>query len=103
MLALGVITYLLAAALPRIDEKETVKINFLERMARSEIPEKIDLVLNKYLEKFLRRAKIWTLKIDNSINSFLGRVKAKEEKDAKSLDHLTKGTQNSENNNIEVK
>ena len=92
------LTYLLAAALPRIDEKETVKINFLERMARSEIPEKIDLALNKYLEKLLRRAKVLTLKIDNGINSFLGRVKTKEEKEERDLAHLTKTPEKSENN-----
>ena len=96
MLALGVITYLLAAALPRVEEKEVVKINFLERLARSEIPEKIDLALNKYLEKLLRRAKVLTLKMDNGINSFLGRVKIKEEKEEKDLAHLIKTPENSE-------
>ncbi len=99
MIGLGAITYMMAAALPRIEEKdETVKIKLLERLARSEIPEKIDIELNKFLEKFLRKFKVLMLRLDNNINLLLNRIKIKEEKDAKSLEHLTKEVQNSENN-----
>lgn len=98
MIGLGMTTYLLAAALPRIEEKnETVKIKLLERLARSEIPEKIDIELNKFLEKFLRKSKVLMLRLDNNINTLLNRIKTKEEKEEKSLEHLTKKAQNSEN------
>jgi hypothetical protein len=103
MISLAVIVYMMAAALPRIEEKEEiVKIKLLERLARSEIPEKIDIKLNKFLEKFLRKAKVLMLRLDNNINILLNRIKTKEEKESKSLEHLTKDTQNSENN-IEAK
>ena len=78
MLSLGTILYLLIRALPRIDESETtpVKASILERWLTSEIPEKIDVILNNFLGKFFRKSKIFLLKIDNYITRRLEKMKS---------------------------
>jgi len=84
MLALGTVLYLMVRALPRVTEDPRAKESFLDRWARSEIPEKIDAAFNGFLVKFLRRAKIFALKFDNAVSAGLRRATAEEkEKDKK--------------------
>ena len=87
-LSLAVILYLMARALPRVDDvSETHHAPGSFDRLLSNLPlKKIDEWLDLFFEKFLRRIKIIVMKIDNSINQSLGRFKksngngAKEDK-----------------------
>lgn len=84
MFALGAMLYLMVRALPRVTPDPQAKENFLDRWARSEIPEKIDAAFNGFLVKFLRRVKIFALKFDNAVSAGLRKAAAEEkEKDKK--------------------
>lgn len=80
MFSAAVVIYLIASILPRIEEggESSVKIKFLDRLAHSEIPGKIDEFLNKFIEKILRKLKIVILKFDNYINIVLDKLKISE-------------------------
>jgi hypothetical protein len=78
MLALGAVLYLMVRALPRVAEDSQAKENFLDRWARSEIPEKIDAAINGFLVKFLRRVKVFALKFDNAVSARLRKAAAGE-------------------------
>lgn len=82
MLSLGTVLYLMVRALPRVAEEPGTKENFLDRWAKSEIPEKIDAAFNGFLVKFLRRVKVIALKFDNAVSAGL-RKAATEEKGKK--------------------
>lgn len=77
MLAVGAVFYLMVRALPRIEEEPypAEKKNFLDRLAHSDIPEKIDVAFGIFLLKLLRKAKILILKIDNGISKALRGIK----------------------------
>jgi hypothetical protein len=77
MFSVGIIIYLIASVLPRIEEEEesVIRIKFLDRLAHSEIPGKIDEFLNKFIEKILRKLKIIILKLDNYINMVLDKIR----------------------------
>ena len=76
MLSLGTILYLLARALPRVNDQE-----IKEKSASSQphwfntYLEKADEWLKAYLEKFLRRIRVWILKLDNFVAHRLNRFK----------------------------
>ena len=74
MISLGTILYLVARTLPRIDGEPSGKENILDRLANSEIPEKVDAVLNSFLGKFLRRLKILLMKVDNFVSERLKKI-----------------------------
>lgn len=76
MLALGVILYLFVRALPRVEKEEAVKQGFIERWITSDLPEKVDFAFSNFLVKFLRRSKVWILKIDNLVGNRLKRMSA---------------------------
>jgi len=84
MLSLGAVLYLMVRALPRITEEPSEKKNFLDRWAHSDVPEKMDAAFNVFLLKFLRRVKIFVLKLDNMLSKELRKIKS-EEKDAKPI------------------
>jgi len=67
--------YLLARTLPRLEESQTDRKGFLERWFASDIPEKVDLVLNQFLVKFLRKLKVLLLRVDNSLSTHLKKIK----------------------------
>jgi len=83
MICLSAVLYLMVRALPRIAEEpageSTESKGMLDRWAHSDLPEKIDIFLNSFLFKFLRKIKVVVLKLDNSLGSHLQRMKAKEE------------------------
>lgn len=81
MLAAGLALYLLARALPRVAETEgAAREGILDRWVASEIPERLDAVINGVLEKFLRKAKVSVLKVDNALNDSLKKVRPDEKK-----------------------
>ena len=92
MISAGVILYLVIRALPRIDEEEAPsrKANFLDRWAASELPEKFDVILNSFLEKILRRVKIFLLKIDNTLSGRLKKIKTENGKKESLIDGFKK-------------
>lgn len=67
----------MARALPRVKEEETtiIKKGLLEKWIASGMPEKIDNLINSFLEKFLRKVKIYLLKIDNFLAQHLNKSK----------------------------
>lgn len=76
MISLGVMLYLAVRALPRVGEDaHEAKLGVLDRWGASEIPERIDEILNNFLAKFLRKLKIWLLKADNATTAWLKKVK----------------------------
>jgi hypothetical protein len=85
MFALGTVLYLMVHALPRVAEEPQDKETFLDRWARSRIPERIDAAFNSFLVKFLRRVKVIALKFDNAVSVGLRRATA-EEKDKKGFE-----------------
>ena len=74
MLALGAVLYLMVRALPRIEEEPRAEESFLDRWAKSRIPERIDAIFNGFLLKFLRRMKVFALKFDNAVSVGLRKV-----------------------------
>ncbi|HEY5220753.1 MAG TPA: hypothetical protein VIJ29_01205 [Candidatus Paceibacterota bacterium] len=80
MACLGIVLYLTAQALPRIEEVPSDEKGFLERWAHSEMPEKIDAVFNNFLAKFLRRTKVLILKLDNILAKHLQKIKPEEDR-----------------------
>lgn len=78
--SLGVIIYMLARAVPRVTESgETVHTTDIFDRILSRLPlSKIDARLNLLIEKFLRRVKVWILKIDNLVNKRLKNIKSSE-------------------------
>lgn len=76
LLAIGTILFLVVRSLPRIgEETPDERTNFWERLLASEIPERIDTAINSFIAKFLRRAKVFVLKLDNRITKFLEKSK----------------------------
>jgi hypothetical protein len=92
-LALGVILYLMVRALPRVAEEPAKKNSFLDRWARSRIPEKIDDAFNGFLIKFLRRVKVLVLKFDNAVSAGLRKATIEEKEKTFQLKDLTKSTE----------
>lgn len=89
MLSLGTILYLIVRSLPRIhDEPDSGSDLYLSRWAASEIPEKVDAALNSFLSKFLRKAKVFLLKVDNFLTHRLKKLTVQDGKNGSSLDHF---------------
>ncbi|MFA5052609.1 MAG: hypothetical protein WC565_00930 [Parcubacteria group bacterium] len=82
-LALGAIVFILARALPRIEDEVAVRKPRKERLARlaKKIPlDKIDDSLNLIMHKALRKTKIIILKADNFVTDKLKNVKGDSNK-----------------------
>ncbi|OGY64982.1 MAG: hypothetical protein A3A04_01260 [Candidatus Harrisonbacteria bacterium RIFCSPLOWO2_01_FULL_40_28] len=76
MLSIGIVIYLMALGLPRVgNEKEPKIIKTLADLTKSIPLDRIDAALNKVLEKALRRFRLIILRVDNWVNSFLGKVR----------------------------
>lgn len=78
MLSLGTVLYVLVRSLPRIDEEPSgaSEQGPFERWIASEIPERIDQTVNAFMDKFLRKLKIFLLKVDNSLTNRLQKIKS---------------------------
>lgn len=103
MLSLGAILYLMVRALPRITEEPSEKKNFLDRLAHSDVPEKMDAALNSFLFKFLRKAKILVLKLDNMLSKKLRKIKSEENDVRSAIDfkEMAGQNKNSEEDGVE--
>ncbi len=76
MISLGAILYVVVRTLPRIEESGIEeKKGVFERWITSEVPEKIDVALNGFLFKFLRKFRVVLLKADNSVTGRLEKLK----------------------------
>ena len=84
MFSLSAVLYLMVRALPRLSEADGVagggartaaeRRSLLDRWAHSEIPEKIDASFNNWLLKFLRKFKVFVLKLDNAVSNHLSKI-----------------------------
>jgi hypothetical protein len=93
MFSLSGVLYLMVRALPRVADIDvaaadggegsggvgggagaTGRRNLLDRWAHSQLPEKIDETFNGWLLKFLRKFKVFTLKLDNMISTHLRKI-----------------------------
>lgn len=82
MLALGTMFFLIARALPRVPEGEELRsrsgrLGVLERWVTSDMPERVDLFLSSFLAKWLRKTRIFVLKLDNILGNHLKKVSHK--------------------------
>lgn len=77
LVSLGTIIFLVARTLPRITETETANIENKKRISwLSNFPlEKIDALINSFLEKTLRRIKLILMKLDNFVSRQLNKFK----------------------------
>ena len=72
MLSLAVIVYLMAVAVPRVEDVETAK----NKNGSASLPlERIDSYLNSLKDKLLRRLKVLVMKADNFISRQLNNKK----------------------------
>ena len=78
MLAIGAVLYLMVRALPRVSEDASDRQGLLDRWAHSEVPEKIDAVMDAFLLKMVRKLKVFILKIDNALSRHLRKINADE-------------------------
>ncbi len=67
-LSLAGVILLVARALPRVEEDQVKKHSILDKIAASEIPEKLDAVLGNTMFKLLRKFKVVILRLDNFVN-----------------------------------
>jgi hypothetical protein len=76
MLGLGTMVYLIARKAPQIGDdiidQPKSKFDYLFASLRLE---KIDPILHNFLEKLLRKMKLFLMKLDNIANSYLEKVK----------------------------
>lgn len=80
VVAIGLMAYLIIRALPRVQnggEKEEDRRGVFERWLASEIPEKADLFVNNFLAKWLRKFRVWILRLDNTLGKHLTKVSKK--------------------------
>lgn len=86
VVSLGVVLYLFARALPRVDDvsisSQDAKFNSNKL---SVYLEKIDEWLKIVFEKFLRRVKVLLLKLDNIVSKKLNKFKKEPQKEMKLL------------------
>jgi len=79
MLSLGTMIYLIARAAPRIgDTVETAKkksTSKLDRLIASLPIEKLDFIFSNFMEKTLRKLRLWLLKWDNFLTNHLNKFK----------------------------
>ncbi len=80
MISFSAVLYLMVRALPRIAEAPDMeKRSVLDRWAHSQIPERVDLFLNSFLLKLLRKIRVLVLRLDNSLSRSLQKVKPGDE------------------------
>ena len=82
MLSVGLILYVIVRSLPRIGEAElapTQKRSIIERWVASEIPERVDVIVHGMSVKFLRKTKVFLLRIDNILTDVLKSMRSSSE------------------------
>jgi hypothetical protein len=105
MLSVGIVLYLMVRALPRVAEKPSEGRGILDRLAHSEIPEKLDAVMDTFLIKLLRRVKVFIMQLDNALSKHLHKINVAEDSGAKAqigFTEFVKGHASEENELQEV-
>jgi hypothetical protein len=69
--------------LPRVAEDTVDRHNIIDRLAHSEIPEKLDAFFDALWVKFLRRSKVFLLKLENALNKRLRKINLEADSSAK--------------------
>lgn len=86
---LAFLVYLVSLTLPRISEEEIQALREKRREKLMVFIEKSDLIIKSFLEKILRKTKVWLLSLNNFIESKLSKFKKdiarKELKEEKEL------------------
>jgi hypothetical protein len=77
MLSLGTMVYLVARALPRVQDNEADQKQYgkIDALLAALPLERIDAFIYYSLEKTLRKIKVAVLKIDNLVTAYLGKIK----------------------------
>ncbi len=76
MVSLGTVIFLVARVLPRISETAPVSAPRAKANLLSSFPfEKIDVAVNAFLEKMLRKIKLILMKLDNTVSKLLKKFK----------------------------
>jgi len=79
MLSLGTIIYLMARAVPRVEDEAVRDINHQKNKFDLFFSylrvEKFDIIFNNFVEKLLRKLKLLLMKLDNFTNNSLNKVK----------------------------
>ena len=108
MVSLAGMLYLAAQALPRIAEGGRPEGAAPESAddgtrrswwSRSRIAERVDVALNGYLVKFLRKVRVTTMKIDNTVSAHLEKVKPEANEKRSAIDFKEIAGQNKEGQN----
>lgn len=76
MLSLGALVYIAALAIPRVNEP-ILKTNRIREWVKSIPFHHLDEAIATYKDKFLRKAKIVVMKVENFINKNLNKDKDK--------------------------
>lgn len=92
-LSLGVIVFLMARAVPRIEEgvgtnAASSQPNYFDRLLERIPLNKFDSSINSFLSKILRRLKVFVLKIDNLITNHLNKLLKKNHNGGKNQDNM---------------
>lgn len=75
MVSLGVVIYLMARVVPRMGDEISKPAVKFDHWVDSIKLEKIDVFLSTFLEKFLRKIKLFLMKLDNVTNGYLDKIK----------------------------
>ena len=77
MLALGTLVFLFVRAIPRVEDEDGQKHKrtIFEKWLVSELPERADIYLSNLFAKWIRKFKIFVMKIDNMLGSHLKKIK----------------------------
>ncbi len=75
MIVLAFIVYLMAEALPRVSDEEIAAMRSRRNSRLMGYVEKSDEAVKSFLEKFLRKAKVWLLQLNNFIETKLSKFK----------------------------
>ncbi len=74
MISLGAMIYIIARAAPRIGDDVNNADNRKTKNSRVSL-ERVDGVLNAFLEKALRRTRLILMQLDNVVSAYLRRIK----------------------------
>ncbi|MDO8516057.1 MAG: hypothetical protein Q7S28_02285 [bacterium] len=104
--SVGALLIIVVRSLPRIGELEVKKLGLVERLIVSEIPERVDVAINAFLFKTVRRMKVGVLKMDNTLTKHIERMKPEDVTKAKpdftSLNGNGNGNNGHTNGNVHV-
>ena len=67
-ISLAGMVLLVARAMPRVEEDQVKRKSILDKLAASELPEKLDAALGSTMFKLLRKFRVIILRLDNFVN-----------------------------------